>query len=41
MDKCRVTPPLFRLAEHHAASCYLMEEHPTIESARLSDLLPT
>jgi peptide/nickel transport system ATP-binding protein len=41
MDKCRVTPPLFRLAEHHAASCYLMEKHPTMDSARLSDLLPT
>ena len=40
MDKCRVTPPLFRLAEHHAASCYLMEKNPQVESARLSDLLP-
>lgn len=40
MDKCKVTPPLFRLAEHHAASCYLMEKHPTLESTRLSELLP-
>jgi oligopeptide/dipeptide ABC transporter ATP-binding protein len=41
MDKCKVTPPLFRLVEHHAASCYLMEKHPTMDSAQLSDLLPT
>ena len=40
MDKCRVFPPLFRLAEHHAASCYLLEKHPVVESTRLSDLLP-
>jgi peptide/nickel transport system ATP-binding protein len=40
MDKCRVTPPLFRVAEHQAASCYLHENNPRIESERLSDLLP-
>jgi oligopeptide/dipeptide ABC transporter ATP-binding protein len=40
MDKCRITPPLYRLAEHHAASCYLLEKHPALESARLSDILP-
>jgi len=40
MAKCKVTPPLFRLAEHRAASCYLQEQHPKVESARLSELLP-
>jgi len=40
MAKCTVTPPLFRLAEHHAASCYLLEKNPTVESTKLSDLLP-
>lgn len=40
MEKCKVTPPLFRLADHHAASCYLLGEHPAMESSRLSDLLP-
>ncbi len=40
MEKCKVTPPLFRLAEHHAASCYLLEEHPVVDSSHLSDLMP-
>jgi peptide/nickel transport system ATP-binding protein len=40
MDKCKITPPLFRIAEHHAASCYLLENHPAVESTRLSELLP-
>jgi peptide/nickel transport system ATP-binding protein len=40
MEKCRVTPPLFRLADHHAASCYLLEKNPAVEPTRLSDLLP-
>ncbi|HVO38750.1 MAG TPA: ABC transporter ATP-binding protein [Spirochaetia bacterium] len=40
MDKCRVAPPLFRVAEHQAASCYLHEKNPRIDSERLSDLLP-
>jgi oligopeptide/dipeptide ABC transporter ATP-binding protein len=40
MDKCKQSPPLFRLNEHQAASCFLYEEHPTIEPERLTDLLP-
>ena len=40
MDKCRKTPPLFRLGDHQAASCYLHERNPRIESERLSELLP-
>ncbi len=40
MDKCKQSPPLFRLSEHQAASCYLYESNPTIEPEKLSDLLP-
>lgn len=40
MDKCQVTPPLFRLNTHQAASCYLQETHPQIPPERLSELLP-
>jgi peptide/nickel transport system ATP-binding protein len=40
MDKCKVLPPLFQLTEHQAASCYLFDQKPTIETERLSELLP-
>jgi peptide/nickel transport system ATP-binding protein len=40
MEKCRVTPPLFRLSERQAASCYLHETHPALPAERLSELLP-
>ncbi len=40
MDKCKMSPPLFRLSEHQATSCYLHEQNPQIESERLSELLP-
>lgn len=40
MEKCRVLPPLFRLSEHQAASCYLHEKQPSMGSERLSELLP-
>ncbi len=40
MDKCKQSPPLFRLSEHQAASCYLYEQNPTIDPGKLSDLLP-
>jgi oligopeptide/dipeptide ABC transporter ATP-binding protein len=39
-EKCVVLPPLFRVSEHQAASCYLLDEKPQIESARLTELLP-
>lgn len=39
MDKCRETPPLFRLGEHQAVSCYLHEKYPLIAPERLSELL--
>jgi peptide/nickel transport system ATP-binding protein len=39
-EKCVVLPPLFRLSEHQAASCYLLDANPQIESARLTELLP-
>lgn len=40
MEKCKQLPPLFRLNEHQAASCYLYEQQPAIEPERLSELLP-
>jgi peptide/nickel transport system ATP-binding protein len=40
MEQCKVLPPLFRLSEHQAASCYLYGQNPQIESERLSELLP-
>jgi peptide/nickel transport system ATP-binding protein len=40
MEKCKVPPPLFRLEKHQAASCYLLDKHPEIESDKLTDLLP-
>ena len=40
MDKCKVIPPLFRLNQHQAASCYLFEQNPSIAPEKLSELLP-
>jgi peptide/nickel transport system ATP-binding protein len=40
MDKCKVLPPLFQLERYQAASCYLFDQKPTIETDRLSELLP-
>lgn len=40
MEKCKQSPPLFRLNEHQAASCYLYDQHPSIEPEKLSELLP-
>ncbi len=40
MEKCKNPPPLFQIGEHHAASCYLFDDHPQIKSERLSELLP-
>jgi len=40
MDKCKEVPPLFRLMQYQAASCYLYEQHPSIEPEKLSELLP-
>jgi len=40
MEKCKTPPPLFRLGEHQAASCYLYGENLQIESEKLSELLP-
>ena len=40
MDKCKFPPPLYRLSEYQAASCYLFDENPQIESEQLSELLP-
>ena len=40
MDKCKEIPPLFRLNQHQAASCYLFEQNPSITPEKLSELLP-
>lgn len=37
---CEKSPPLFRLSEHQATSCFLHEENPQIEYEKLSELLP-
>ena len=41
MDKCKVVPPLYRLNDQQAASCYLYDEQPKIQSEELWQLLPT
>ena len=40
MEKCKTPPPLFRLEEFRAASCYLFDENPPTEPEKLSELLP-
>src|SRR5215212_7971242 len=40
MDKCKEIPPLFRLSEHQAATCFLHQSSPTMPSEQLSELLP-
>ena len=40
MEICKTPPPLFRLHEHQAASCFLYQQHPQIEPEKLSELLP-
>ncbi|HET9220941.1 MAG TPA: ABC transporter ATP-binding protein [Roseiflexaceae bacterium] len=40
MEKCQTPPPLFRLSQHQAASCYRYDDRPSIESEQLSELLP-
>jgi peptide/nickel transport system ATP-binding protein len=40
MEKCQVLPPLFRINEQQAASCYLFDRQPEFASERLSEILP-
>lgn len=40
MEKCQTPPPLYRLNNQQAASCYLYDQQPQIESERMSELLP-
>ena len=40
MDVCKTAPPLFLVSQHQAATCYLYDGKPHVESERLSDLLP-
>lgn len=40
MEKCKTPPPLFQLNQSQAASCFLYDQHPPLESERLTELLP-
>ena len=40
MEVCKTQPPLFRINDHHTASCYLYEKQPEVAPDRLSELLP-
>ena len=40
MEKCKVAPPLFRLNDQQAVSCFRYDQQPQFESERLSELLP-
>ncbi len=39
-EKCRATPPMYRLSQDQGATCYLYDQHPQISLESLSDLLP-
>jgi oligopeptide/dipeptide ABC transporter ATP-binding protein len=38
---CAEPPPLFRLNDHQAASCFLFEGNPHVDPEKLSELLPS
>ena len=40
MDKCLTPPPLFRINDHQAASCYLYDTNPSILPEQLTEMLP-
>jgi len=40
MDVCQKQPPLFEVADHQAASCYLYAKQPQVAREKLSELLP-
>jgi peptide/nickel transport system ATP-binding protein len=40
MAQCKVKPPLFQIAPHQTAACYLYEKQPEVVEERLSELLP-
>ena len=40
MEKCKVSPPLFRINDHQAAACYLFDTNATIQPEQLTQLLP-
>ncbi len=40
MDICKTQPPLFRINDHHTASCYLYDKQPEVAAEALSELLP-
>jgi oligopeptide/dipeptide ABC transporter ATP-binding protein len=40
MEKCKTPPPLFRQSEHQADACFLHDNLPKFDAAKLSELLP-
>jgi peptide/nickel transport system ATP-binding protein len=40
MEKCKQPPPLFRMEQHQAASCYLHDSFPQIAPDHVYELLP-
>ncbi|MFN2235671.1 MAG: oligopeptide/dipeptide ABC transporter ATP-binding protein, partial [Anaerolineales bacterium] len=40
VEKCEVFPPLFKLNEQQAVSCFLFDENPQIASENISELMP-
>ncbi len=40
MERCKTTPPLFRINDHQTAACFLHDQKPQLVADRLSDLLP-
>ncbi len=40
MQICKTPPPLFRIGEHQAATCFLYKQEPQIAAENLSELLP-
>lgn len=41
MDKCHTEPPLFRVQQYQATTCFLHDEHPQFNPDDLTELLPT
>lgn len=40
MEKCKELPALYRLSQYQAAACYLFDQHETIPTDRMYELLP-
>ncbi len=40
LEKCRQSPPLFRLSPHQAAACFLYDQQPPLDPQQLTHVLP-